>query len=188
VSGAEQTHSRNWTLGLRWVEGQIDRAAFRSTLTYKPMPRLSLGVEYNPLAGDINPLANWLAVKETEQRPAIMFGTSSDRIGTDEGQSFFGTMSKSLKSWTGLPIAPYVGAAYGTYDYTLRAIGGVNVRLSERASSLLIFDGVNLHPTLSWAAGDQHQHMFSFLLVEGVHPGIAYSLTFSGPSKDSEKR
>ena len=40
-----------------------------------------------------------------------MFGTSSDRIGTPEGQAYYVTLSKDLSTVKDWPIAPYVGAA-----------------------------------------------------------------------------
>jgi hypothetical protein len=47
-----------------------------------------------------------LAIPETDRRPALILGTSSDRIGTPDGQSFYATFSKNLKRETELPIAP----------------------------------------------------------------------------------
>ena len=178
MSGATQGNRERWILGLRYIENQIDRAEFRSTLTYRIVPRLSVGIEYNPLANDVSGLANFLAVEETDTRPALMFGTSSDRIGTSHGQAFYGTLSKDLERWIQLPIAPYVGASYGTFDHKLRAIGGTNIRLSKKAGALIIYDGVHVHPTFSWTEG---QHVFTLLLVEGEHFGLAYNFSFDFP-------
>lgn len=175
MSGAEESNERPFTLGVRWVEGQIDRATLRTTLTYRAHPRLSLGIEYNPIAGDVSPLANVLVVQETLTRPAVIVGTSSDRIGTPHGQSFYVTASKNLKRETGLPIAPYAGVAYGTYDDEPVGIGGLNVGFTERLQSLTIFDGDHVHPTLSYT---WRRHVFTFLLIRGHHPGISYSIGF----------
>ena len=112
---------------------------------------------------------------ETKNRPAILLGTSSDRIGTPKGQSFYVTLSKDLNTWIKLPIAPYAGLAYGTFEDRARAIGGVHIRLPRRVSSLLIFDGVHLHPTLSYAYKRQ---VFSLILVRGKDPGLSYSFSF----------
>jgi hypothetical protein len=182
VSGAEQTDDYKWTLGVRYIQGQIDRATLRTTITYRPVPRLSLGIEYNPLASDVNPLVNWLAVKETERRPALILGTSSDRIGTPSGQAYYATVSKNLKRWTKLPIAPYVGAAYGTFNEKIRAIAGGNIAFTEHVSSLLIYDGVNFHPTVSWSQG---RHVLTLLLVELKSPGLAYTISFDPPSRST---
>ena len=90
-----------WTYGVRVIANQIDRAKWRNTLTYRFHPRFTAGVEYNPLAGKVSPLANLVALTETHSRHAVIVGTSSDRIGTPSGQSFYATLSKSLKNFTG---------------------------------------------------------------------------------------
>ena len=138
-------------------------------------PRVDIGVEYNPKAGEVSPLANVRVLNETGTRPAIILGTSSDRIGTPEGQSFYGTVSKDLRPQTGLPIAPYAGVAYGTYDDRARLIAGANISLGHGFSSLLIFDGVHFHPTLSYFRG---RHGVSALLVRSKDVGVSYSFRF----------
>ncbi len=160
---------------MRAIANQIPRASLRTTLTYKLLPELSAGIEYNPRAGKASPLANWLAVSETRRRPALMLGTSSDRIGTPSGQSFYATLSKNLRRETALPIAPYVGVAYGTFEDRLRPIGGLNVGFVEELTALAIFDGVHLHYLLNFS---YRQHVLSFILVRGRHPGVSYSVSF----------
>jgi hypothetical protein len=144
-------------------------------LTYKFRPGLSAGIEYNPRASKVSPLANWLAISETEHRPALVLGTSSDRIGTPSGQSFYATVSKNLRRETHLPIAPYVGLAYGTYEDRLRAIGGLNIGFTEKFTALVIFDGVHIHPLLNFS---YKRHVVSFMLVRGRDPGVSYSISF----------
>ena len=175
MSGAENSSAQKWTFSVRGIANQIDRAKLRTTLTYRFVPTFSAGIEYNPIAGKVSPLANWLAMKETMKRPALILGTSSDRIGTPEGQSFYATFSKSLKRETRLPIAPYIGAAYGTYEDRLRPIGGLNIGFTEQLTALAIFDGVHVHPVVSYA---RERHVFSLLLVRGRHPGVSYSISF----------
>ena len=175
MSGAAQDDGKRWTFGTRLIANQISRAKWRTTLTYRLHPRLTAGVEYNPLAGQVSPIANVLAVTETHRRPALILGTSSDRIGTPSGQSFYATFSKNLRHAIGLPIAPYAGVAYGTYEDRLRPIGGVNVYFDERFSALVIFDGVHLHPLLNFS---HRQHAFSFIMVRGRNPGVSYSISF----------
>jgi hypothetical protein len=159
----------------RAIEDQIPRASRRLTLTYRLLPTLSAGIEYNPRAGRVSPLLNWLAVQETARRPALILGTSSDRIGTPSGQSFYATVSKNLKRETRLPIAPYAGVAYGTHEDRLRAIGGLSIGFTEQVSVLLVHDGVDLHPMLNIAFG---RHAASLLFVRGHDVGASYSLAF----------
>jgi len=174
VSGAGNDNYK-WTYGVRLIANQIDRAKWRNTLTYRFHPRVTVGIEYNPLAKKVSPLANVVAITETDVRPALILGTSSDRIGTPSGQSFYATFSKSLKHATGLPVAPYVGVAYGTYEDRARIIGGLNITLSDRWSSTILFDGVRIHPLLNYTFG---RHQLGVILERGRNPGISYSISF----------
>ena len=164
-----------WTYGVRVIANQIDRAKWRNTLTYRFHPRFTAGIEYNPLAKKVSPLANLVVMTETHTRPALILGTSSDRIGTPSGQSFYATLSKNLKHHTGLPVAPYFGVAYGTFDDRARAIGGLNINFSERWSSTILFDGVRVHPLLNYT---YRRHQFGFILERGRNPGGSYSISF----------
>ena len=175
MSGAGNTSEQKWTFGLRVLPEQIPRARVRLTLTYKFHPRLSAGVEYNPLADEVSVIGNLLVLTETKRRPALMFGTSTDRIGTPSGQAFYFTFSKNLERETKLPIAPYVGAAFGTYEHRLRPVGGVNITLPRGFSSLITYNGVHVHPIISYA---RDRHVFSLVLVRGRQPGASYSITF----------
>lgn len=166
---------RRWTASVRFVRDQIPRAGARVTLTWRFLPTLSGGLEHNPRAGKTSPLANWLAVEETAKRPALILGTSSDRIGTPSGQSFYATLSKNLKRETGLPIAPYAGAAFGTFEDRWRLIGGLSVGFTERWSALVAHDGVNYHPMINFAHG---RHAASLLFVDRRDPGVSYSVSF----------
>ncbi len=123
----------------------------------------------------VRPFLNFVAVSETERRPALILGTSSDRIDLPYGQAFFATVSKSLLRETHLPIAPHVGASYGTYDDRLRPIGGLNINFTKNVSSLVIYDGVHVHPVVNVHVG---RHSFSFLLIDCRKPGVSYSVAF----------
>jgi hypothetical protein len=175
VSGTGQEDEYKWTYGVRVVSNVIDRAKWRNTLTYRFHPRFTAGVEYNPLAGKVSPLANVVAVTETHRRPALILGTSSDRIGTPSGQSYYATLSKNLRHATRLPIAPYVGVAYGTFEDRFRAIGGINISVGERWSSTVLFDGVRVHPVANYTRG---RHQFGVIFERGRHPGASYSISF----------
>ena len=175
MSGASNTSSNRWTFGIRALASQIDRATLRTTLMYQAHPRFSLGAEYNPLVNSVSPLANALGIPETEKWPALIFGTSSDRIGTPHGQSFYATLSKSLEPQLKLPIAPYGGAAYGTFEDRFRPIAGASVELPKNFNALVIYDGVHAHPALSYS---YRSHVFTFLLIRGRDPGVSYSISF----------
>jgi len=148
----------------------------RATLIYRWHPRVHIGVEYNPKVGEVRPLLTLIPVTETQNRPAIIFGISSDRIGTPGGTSLYLTASKDFENWTGLPIAPYAGVVWGSHEKRFRAIGGLNVRLRDNLSSLIQFDGVKVHPTLSYTINDSHA--LTFLMIRGTRPGITYTFSF----------
>jgi hypothetical protein len=133
-------------------------------------------VEYNPRADDVGLLANFVAITETDKRPALILGTSSDRIGTPRGRSFYATVSKDLSNELKLPIAPYVGVAYGTYEDRFLPLAGLNVNWTNNLSSLVVFDGVKVHPTINYNLG--RRHVFTFLLAQGKNPGVSYSVSF----------
>jgi hypothetical protein len=174
VSGAAEDELK-WTYGVRLIANQIDRATWRNTLTYRFHPRFTAGIEYNPLAEKASPIANLVAVTETHKRPALILGTSSDRIGTPFGQSFYATLSKSLRHQTGLPFAPYVGVAYGTFEDRARLIGGLNISFTERWSSTILFDGVRVHPLMNYTWG---RHQVGMIFERGRNPGVSYSISF----------
>ena len=161
---------------MRLLKGQVDRAAVRTTFIYRWHPRVHFGVEYNPLVGEVHPLLTLIPVTETHNRPAVIFGISSDRIGTPSGTSFYLTASKDLEHWTGLPIAPYAGIVYGTHEDKLRPIGGLNVRLPRNFTALFQFDGVKLHPGVTYTFNDTHA--LSFLLIRAKEPGVTYTFSF----------
>lgn len=146
------------------------------TLAYRVIPRLSLGIEWNPRADDVSPLVNLVAASETAKTPALMFGTSSDRIGTPEGQAYYFTVSKDLSTVNGWPISPYVGASYGTFENDLRAIGGMYVRFPRRFGSTLIYDGKNTH--LAAEYNFLQRHTVSVLWVDLEEPGVAYAVAW----------
>jgi hypothetical protein len=174
VSGASGK-SYDFTFGMRFIPDVIDRAKWRNTLMWHAHPRITLGVEYNPLVDGLQPLANLTLLRETSAWPAIIAGTSSDRIGTLDGQAYYLTFSKDLEAWTSLPIAPYVGACYGSFDEELIAIGGLNVRLSDHLSAMGIFDGHKVHPTITWS---KKRWAVGLMLAFGTKPGLFVNYRF----------
>jgi hypothetical protein len=157
------------------VEGVIDRAAHRTILMRRVTPSLQAGLEINEGVGEVNPVANWRAVTETRSRPAVILGTSSDRIGTPSGQSYYVTLSKNLAPHTGLPVAPYVGLSYSGYEDRFLVPWGLHASLGPHWSAMALHDGVHGHlaATYGWK-----QYSVTFLSIFRRHFGINLSTSF----------
>jgi hypothetical protein len=160
---------------VRALSGQEATAAVRTTIAYRLFPRLTVGVSYNAGSDSVSPIVNFVALTETSKRPALILTASGDRIGTPYGRSYAATFSKDLSELTGLPIAPYAGVAYGTYEDKARPVGGVNIGLTSWMTSTVLFDGRKVHPMLNF---HYDRHGFVFLMTEGKHPGVNYSVSF----------
>lgn len=131
---------------------------------------LKAGVEWNARAHELGLVANWRALGETKSRPAIIFGTSSDRIGTPSGQAYYVTVSKGFDR-----VAPYVGASYSGFEERVVFPFGVNVALPRNFSAMLINDGVHTHLSATYARG---RGSVTLLLVERKHAGLTLGFTF----------
>ncbi|MDF2440204.1 MAG: hypothetical protein JWN98_1188 [Abditibacteriota bacterium] len=138
-------------------------------------PNLRIGIEYNPGADEVGFVGNWRAVSETKTRPAVIFGTSSDRIGTSYGQSYFATLSKSLKRHIGLPIAPYIGLSYSGFENKWLYPYGVNFVLGRQWSALYLHDGAHAHLTATY---NWKTYGVTFLAVRRREVGLNLSTSF----------
>lgn len=165
---------------MRWIPDiDVDRAKLRTTLMYQFTSTFIAGVEVNPLAEDVGPIANWLALPETDTRPGLILGTSSDRIGTPSGRAVYATFTKDLEAWTGLPVAPYAGVSYGTFDDEFVAIGGLRIAWTPKLGSTSLWDGHNLHHTLDYALpSGQLLGLVLANLDEHYSLGVSYSIRF----------
>jgi len=137
---------------------------------YRVTPNLKAGVEWNVKANELGVVANWRAIDETARRPALMFGTSSDRIGTPSGQSYYATISKSLGR-----IAPYAGASYSGYERRVIFPWGVNVHVAGPVSAMVINDGVHTHLSATYTHA---KASVTLLLVEREKVGVTVGFTF----------
>ena len=82
---------------MRYVDTEQERPRWRTTLNYRLIDRLQVGVEYNPAASELSPLFSLFLFTETDIRPGLFLGTSSDRIGSPAGeQAYFLTATKRL--------------------------------------------------------------------------------------------
>jgi hypothetical protein len=81
--------------------------------------------------------------------------------------------------WTGLPIAPYAGVSYGTFDDEAVAIGGLAINWSKRISSIHSWDGHNLQHLLESSLGESQLIGLVLTHTDGEYNlGVSYSLSF----------
>lgn len=134
-------------------------------------PSFKAGVEWNALEQELGLVANWRALAETSTRPALMFGTSSDRIGTPSGQSYYATISKSL----GTRFAPYAGVSYSGHADAFLFPFGANVVLAPAWSAMVMNDGVHTHLSTTYV---RRKIAVTLLAVERRHFGITVATSF----------
>ena len=167
--------SSRWIVAARLIDHPVKRARQRYVVNYRLIPTLKIGVEWNPGADEVGPLVNWLALTETKNRPALMFGTSSDRIGTPEGRAYFATASKRLGVVGGQPLAGYAGLSHGTFEDETLPIAGISSQLANRLSARVMYDGEDVHLALETSIG---RHDLGLLLIDGQYVGATWSVVF----------
>lgn len=176
MRGSGDLLATRFNLGIRYIpDGVIDRAKLRTTLMYRLTPDLQLGVEYNPFAEEVGPLVNFRAVREAGLRPALTFGTSSDRIGTPFGRAYYATLSKDLEPHLHVPVSLYFSALYGTFDDEWVYPFGANFRLARGWTFTPQYDGHASHGLLTYS---WDRYSITGLLVRWRHPGIAVNVGF----------
>lgn len=132
-----------------------------------------LGVEYNPVVGEMLPTANYTVLFETERLPLISLGTSSDRIFSPEGtRSYTITFGKSIPH-SGL--APYVAVNWSTWEDRLTYPFGINYALHPQWDAMVQHDGRNTHWLLTYKT---RETSISLLLVKGRYFGLSAGIRF----------
>ena len=165
-----------WEATYRFADDQIDRATHRFILMRQWTRSLKAGVEVNPGADEIGVVANWRLLDETARRPALILGTSSDRIGTPAGQSYYATLSKSLHRETGIPIAPYVGISWSGAEDRFVVPFGASLAVGTHVSAMLQNDGVHTHGAVTFGIGDRWA--ITLLAIRLEEPGITVGTRF----------
>jgi len=113
------------------------------------LPTLQVGVEWNPIAEEFGPLANWFLLTETDTRPAVFVGTSSDRIGSPAGtQSYYATASRWFEP---LNSSAYVSLAYSEWDEGFNVPFGATIGLPGGLALQPMYDGNRTHLLAIWS-------------------------------------
>jgi len=130
-------------------------------------------VELNPRAKEIGPLFTFFLLTETEKRPALFLGTSSDRIGSPAGeQSYFATISKYVPA---LRASAYGSLNYSEWDNKFNFPVGVAVELGKGFSVRPMYDGDRGHLMVNYFA-DQYGISLMYVWYETL--GVSLSFGF----------
>jgi len=155
------------------VDVDLVRPRWRYTASYRVTPRAQIGVEWNPNAGEVGFIGNYILTTESDRMPMISFGTSSDRIGTPPGpHAYYMTVAKGIPS---LKMGPYFSINYSEYDRKINFPFGVNMSLTQECDLLFMNDGRKSHALLTFK---QPSFNLSLIWVWFKHPGISVSFGF----------
>ena len=114
-------------------------------------PALQVGVELNPAAGEVGPIATWFLAREAGARPAVFVGTSSDRIGSPEGtQSYYATATKALPR---VPVSAYATLNWSQWDDGFNVPFGAYVEVVPGVTVQPMYDGHRTHLLATYATG-----------------------------------
>jgi hypothetical protein len=138
----------DWTFSARYVDTSVDRARWRFTANYRVLPTLQLGIEFNAAVEEVNPLVTWFILTESDRRPAMFLGTSSDRIGSPEGeQAYYATASKYVPF---LRTAAYASLNYSEWDDGFNIPFGAAFEIGYGLSTRYMYDGQRSHALLDY--------------------------------------
>lgn len=126
----------------------MERPRWRLTGAYRVLRIAQIGLEYNPVAAEVAPIASIFVLTETERRPALFAGTSSDRIGSPEGtQSYYLTASKLAPK---VPVSVYATLNYSEWDDGFNVPFGAEWYVGGGFSARGMYDGRRTHAVASW--------------------------------------
>lgn len=157
----------------RFADIPAERARYRFTADYNVNDRFQVGIEYNPLVGEIGPRSSWILQHENEQRPMFHLNLSSDRIGTPKGYEQVSlTVAKGI---TGTPFAPYASITYSGFEKRLVFPFGMNYQINSNWSLLGMHDGRKSHLMLNYSTKDYYVQLGWIWLK---HPSITIGWGF----------
>jgi hypothetical protein len=109
-------------------------------------------VEFNAVIEEFSPLVTWFLVTETERRPALFLGTSSDRIGSPEGMTaVYATASKHVPA---LGASAYVSLNHSEWDDGFNVPFGLIKEVGRDYAVRWMYDGRRSHALLDRSFGE----------------------------------
>ena len=155
------------------MDTDLERPRWRSTVSWRAIPTLQVGLELNPAAGEVGPVATWFLLTESGARPAAFLGTSSDRIGSPEGtQSYYLTVAKNLDP---VPVSLYGSVNHSEWDRGLNLPFGANIEVLPGITLQPMYDGRRTHLLGVYSA---ERYSFSLIYAWLERVGIAAAVGF----------
>jgi hypothetical protein len=107
------------------------------------VPRLQVGVEFNAVVEEVNPLVTLFLLTEGDRRPGLFLGTSSDRIGSPSGTTaYYATASKYFDV---VGASAYASLNYSEWDEGFNVPFGVAKEVVDRFALRYMYDGQRSH-------------------------------------------
>ncbi|MDP6539778.1 MAG: hypothetical protein QF903_07785 [Planctomycetota bacterium] len=170
--GAGEIQDGRWSLTGRFVLVDSDRSPVEFSLTHRLRDDLQIGIEYDAEEGQLFPLVNWRLVDAEGARPALALGVSSAWPSREvDGSALFVTAARHL----GEGLSASVSLSWGLEDERLRVPASLSYSLGDSASAMVLYDGDNAHPMLTFRGGSLST---SLILMGGTDPTISLSWGF----------
>ncbi len=158
---------------MRWIDTELDRPRWRTTLSRRIIPTLQIGFEVNPAAGELAPIATWFVLSEKGWRPTVFLGTSTDRIGSPEGtQTYYMTATRSVAA---LPVSLYGTVGYSEWDDEWKVPFGGYLEVATGVTIQPMYDGERTHLLANYA---RERWSASLIWAWLETPGLAVSFGF----------
>jgi hypothetical protein len=110
--------------------------------------RLQIGIEFNAVVREVNPLVTLFLLTEGDTRPGLFLGTSSDRIGSPEGATaYYATASKYH---AGLGASAYASLNYSEWDEGFNLPFGLAKEIGGSFAARYMYDGQRSHALLDY--------------------------------------
>jgi hypothetical protein len=162
-----------WAFSLRYIDTEQERPRWRATGSYRLLPSLQIGLEYNLSVAEIGPIATWFFLTEKTWRPAAFLGTSSDRIGSPEGtQAYYLTVAKNLDP---VPVSVYGTVNYSEWSEGFNFPFGANIEVLPGVTVQPMYDGEQTH-LLGMYSKSRYSTSLIYAWLENF--GIAASVGF----------
>lgn len=180
MRGRDSDKKTRAVFSTRWIPNKGRGGRYYTSASFVISKNLSLGLDYRPLIGEVEFLANWRMISEaslSSWNPAVVLGTSREDYTRDNiernSRAYYITISKSLSSseWLSeLPVnlSPYVGVAHlEAFDQT-SMIGGLHLRKDD-LSAMIQYSGENLHFSVSY---DLNEETSASFILWGLDQGF----------------